>query len=144
LEAQRFRALQKVNDLKVIEHGNLAERPLTDDERKAVFAKLEEEGDQSLAELRKLLGLKKAEFNLERGGEKRLWGNRTNSFMRSVFGVFWDEMPEEEKHKAVTLGTELSQRRSSHRRCANAGRSTRTQPRSSSKRGRKKDIAVCL
>ena len=23
--------------------------------------------------------------------------------MRSVFGVFWDEMPEEEKHKAVTL-----------------------------------------
>lgn len=103
LEAQRFRALQKVNDLRVIEHGALAERPLTDDERKTVFAKLEDEDDQSFAALKKLLGLKKAEFNLERGGEKRLRGNRTNSFMRSVFGVFWDEMPEDEKHQAVTL-----------------------------------------
>lgn len=103
LEAQRFRALQKVNDLRVIEQGALVERPLTDDERKAVFAKLEDEGDQSFAALKKLLGLKRAEFNLERGGEKRLRGNRTNSFMRSVFGAFWDEMPEEEKHQAVTL-----------------------------------------
>jgi CRISPR-associated endonuclease Csn1 len=103
LEAQRFRALQKVNDLRVIEHGKLAERSLTDDERNTVFAKLEDEGDQSFAELRKLLGLKKTNFNLELGGEKGLRGNRTNSFMRSVFGVFWDEMPEEEKHKAVTL-----------------------------------------
>jgi CRISPR-associated endonuclease Csn1 len=103
LEAQRFRLLQKVNDLEVIEFGKLDERPLTQEERDAVFAKLENDGDQSFAELRKLLGLKKSTFNLERGGEKRLRGNRTNSFMRSVFGVFWDEMPEEEKHKAVTL-----------------------------------------
>ncbi|MGD0793785.1 MAG: type II CRISPR RNA-guided endonuclease Cas9 [Terriglobales bacterium] len=103
LEAQRFRALQKVNDLRVIEHGQLVERPLTDDEKTTVFAKLEDEGDQSFAALKKLLGLKKAEFNLERGGEKKLRGNRTNSFMRSVFGEFWDEMPEEEKHQAVTL-----------------------------------------
>ncbi|MFI5094975.1 MAG: type II CRISPR RNA-guided endonuclease Cas9 [Candidatus Acidiferrales bacterium] len=103
LEAQRFRALQKVNDLRVIERGALAERPLTNDERNAVFAKLEDDGDQSFAKLRTLLGLKKAEFNLERGGGKRLRGNRTNLFMRSVFGVFWDEMPEEEKHQAVTL-----------------------------------------
>jgi CRISPR-associated endonuclease Csn1 len=103
LEAQRFRVLQKVNDLRVIEHGHLEERPLIEDEKEAVFTKLENEDDQSFAGLRKLLGLKKATFNLERGGEKRLRGNRTNSFMRSVFGVFWDEMPEEEKHKAVTL-----------------------------------------
>ena len=74
-----------------------------EDEKEAVFTKLENEDNQSFAGLRKLLGLKKATFNLERGEEKRLRGNRTNSFMRSVFGVFWDEMPEEEKHKAVTL-----------------------------------------
>lgn len=103
LEAQRFRVLQKVNDLRVIEHGQVQERSLTDDERTTVFAKLENEDDQSFAGLRKLLGLKQATFNLERGGEKRLRGNRTNSFMGAVFGVFWDEMPEEEKHKAVTL-----------------------------------------
>jgi len=103
LEAQRFRVLQKVNDLEVIEFGKINERSLTQEEKAAVFAKLENEGDQSFAELRKLLGLKKSTFNLERGGEKRLRGNRTNAFMRSIFGVFWDEMPEEEKHKAVTL-----------------------------------------
>jgi CRISPR-associated endonuclease Csn1 len=103
LEAQRFRVLQKVNDLRVIEAGKVDERSLTPDERKTVLGMLEDDGDQTFAELRRTLGIKKSSFNLERGGEKRLRGNRTNSFMRSVFGIFWDEMPEEEKHKAVTL-----------------------------------------
>lgn len=90
LDAQRFRILQKVNDLKVIYPGDLIAQPLSDPERIFVFQLLDSEGDQTFKELRKQLKLdKKSEFNLERGDEKRLRGNRTQAAMLAVFGERW-------------------------------------------------------
>lgn len=102
LEAQRFRILQKVNDLKIIYPGNPIAQPLTPEERTFVFDRLDREGDQTFANLRKQLKLeKKSEFNLERGDEKRLRGNRTNKTMLSVFGERWNILSAEEQKQVV-------------------------------------------
>ena len=101
LEAQRFRILQKVNDIAVIAPGDVTERKLTASERDAVYALLDQEGDQTFPALRKKLGLKLVHFNLERGGEKKLRGNRTNALMRRVFCDSWQEMPPETQAEVV-------------------------------------------
>lgn len=102
LEAQQFRILQKVNDLKIIYPGNPIAQPLTPEERKFVFDLLDRDGDQTFANLRKQLKLdKKSEFNLERGDEKRLRGNRTNKTMLSVFGERWSALSAEEQKQVV-------------------------------------------
>lgn len=102
LEAQRFRILQKVNDLKIIYPSNPIAQPLTPEERAFVFDLLDREGDQTFANLRKQLKLdKKSEFNLERGDEKRQRGNRTNKTMLSVFGERWEALSSEEQKQVV-------------------------------------------
>lgn len=103
LEAQRFRILQKVNDLKIIHPGNPIAQPLTPKQREFVFDLLDREGDQTFAHLCKQLAKQfdldpKYEFNLERGDEKRLRGDRTNKAMIAAFGKRWDAFnPEEQK-----------------------------------------------
>jgi CRISPR-associated endonuclease Csn1 len=102
LEAQRFRILQKVNDLKVIYPGDLIAQPLTAEERKFVFELLDREGDQTFKALRKALKLNpKSQFNLEKGGETKLRGNRTNSAMLAAFGSKWDSIPPETQKQIV-------------------------------------------
>jgi CRISPR-associated endonuclease Csn1 len=102
LDAQRFRILQKVNDLRIIYPGDLVEQPLTFEERKLIFDLLDRQGDQTFASLRKHLKLvKNSEFNLERGDEKRLRGNRTNKTMLSVFGERWDSLTAEDQKQVV-------------------------------------------
>ncbi|MCL2660425.1 MAG: type II CRISPR RNA-guided endonuclease Cas9 [Acidobacteriaceae bacterium] len=102
LEAQRFRILQKVNDLKIIFPGNPDAVTLSAEQRRLVYDLLDHEGDQTFANLRKQLKLdKKIQFNLERGDEKRLRGNRTNKTMRSVFGERWNTLSGEEQKQIV-------------------------------------------
>jgi CRISPR-associated endonuclease Csn1 len=101
LEAQEFRVLQKVNDLAIVVPGSLDNQPLTDEQREKVYLALHHKGDQRFAELRKLLELPGTQFNLERGGEKTLRGNRVNAHMRSVFGARWEAFSPEEKNNAV-------------------------------------------
>ena len=101
LEAQRFRVLQKVNDLAVISPGDLTERKLDADQRKLIYELLDHEGDKTFAAIRKALGLKQARFNLERGGETKLRGNRTNALMREVFRVSWPELSPETQAQIV-------------------------------------------
>jgi CRISPR-associated endonuclease Csn1 len=102
LEAQRFRILQKVNDLQIIYPGNPISQPLTSPEREFVFNLLDSEGDQTFANIRKHLQLdKKSVFNLERGDEKRLRGNRTNVVMRQAFAERWGAFSEEERKQIV-------------------------------------------
>jgi CRISPR-associated endonuclease Csn1 len=100
LLAQRFRLLQAVNNLRVLPPGQ-PERDLLPDERKKLIDDLEANGDQTFAQLRKLPGFKKCEFNLERGGEKRLMGNRTNAEFQAAFGDLWTKMSPEERDFAV-------------------------------------------
>ncbi|HYM11379.1 MAG TPA: type II CRISPR RNA-guided endonuclease Cas9 [Bryobacterales bacterium] len=99
LAAQRFRLLQKANDLSVgIDDWH--DRDLTAPERAVVVQLLESEADVTFPRLRKELGLK-GKFNLERGGEKRLVGNRTVAKLREILGERWEAMPAEERDRLV-------------------------------------------
>ena len=102
LEAQRFRILQELNDLKLILPGNPEAQPLMPEQRATLYTILDEQGDQTFAAIRKHLGLvKTVQFNLERGEEKRLRGNRTNTAMKEVFGDRWAVFSEEDRNKIV-------------------------------------------
>ncbi len=102
LEAQRFRVLQKVNDLEVIYPGQVLGVALTDAQRLSVYEFLDREGDQKFEAIRKHLGLEKnVGFNLQRGGETKLRGNFVNKIMRKAFGDRWEDMDEGQRRLAV-------------------------------------------
>jgi CRISPR-associated endonuclease Csn1 len=112
LTAQRFRLLQKVNDLQ-IDEPDKAPRYLTPEERAKLSDALELQGDlpfhkdrkadgRVLPSVRTLLGLpKNVSFNLQRGGEERMQGNRTTSEFYAVFGERWLDMSAEEHNQAI-------------------------------------------
>jgi CRISPR-associated endonuclease Csn1 len=101
MAAQRFRMLQKINDLVVIDAKNQTSRKLTGDERLKLYQLLDREGTQSFTAIRKYLDLKGTTFNLEAGGDKDLPGNRTQKSMRKVFGIFWDEFTEGKQNQII-------------------------------------------
>ncbi len=103
LDAQRFRLLQKVNDLTI--HPPEGEAvPLTPDQRAILVRALEDEGDRKFGIIRKLLKPPKgSKFNLEFEGEKAIIGNRTARKLRDIFGdQRWDAMPAEQRDAVVT------------------------------------------
>ena len=101
--AQRFRFLQKVNDLQLWNRTTGESRRLTDSERHAVGKRLEDGGDISFSKLRSLLELTKEwTFNFEKeDGEKGLPGNRTNAKLKAVFDSRWIDMSSTEKERAL-------------------------------------------
>ena len=101
LLSQRFRLLQRVNDLRV-QLNDGAERRLTAEERNKLIEALELGGDQTFPAIRKLLEIgRTTHFNLEEGGEPKLPGNRTASQMYSVFEDRWTAMSQAEKDNVV-------------------------------------------
>ncbi|MEW6358396.1 MAG: type II CRISPR RNA-guided endonuclease Cas9 [Planctomycetota bacterium] len=106
LIVQRFRLLQKVNDLKLkgvdTETGEIEdERPLTPEERAKLIPELEAKGDRTFPQIRKLLGLPKwIEFNFE-ASEERLIGNRTAAKLIKIFGDRWSKFSSEDKDRIV-------------------------------------------
>jgi CRISPR-associated endonuclease Csn1 len=101
LISQRFRLLQAVNNLKLYPPLE-GERELTAEERRKLVEALERQGDHTFAAIRKLLDLKRnVAFNLERGGEKSLKGNRTSAEFFEVFGERWLSMSPQERDDAV-------------------------------------------
>ncbi|MCK4374631.1 MAG: type II CRISPR RNA-guided endonuclease Cas9, partial [Candidatus Brocadiae bacterium] len=106
--AQRFRLLQKVNDLKII-GADRQERELTPEERSRLIQALEapdlldQRGRLTFAAARnKVLKLKRGcRFNLERGGEKHLPGNSTAASLARIFGERWQEFSDEERDRIV-------------------------------------------
>jgi CRISPR-associated endonuclease Csn1 len=102
MPAQRFRILQKVNDIRLIVPGSLDGIPLTADQRSSLFTLLDCEGDQSFPSLRKHLGLEKTvQFNFERGEEKSIRGNRTQKSMLKVFGERWHTFGDGKQHQII-------------------------------------------
>lgn len=102
LEAQRFRLLQRVNDLRVIERGGGNERPLRKEERERILDYLQNKGDLTFKSMKALLESPEIEgFNLERLVKDRIEGNRVNVHMLRVFGDRWNALSNEDKHKAV-------------------------------------------
>lgn len=100
LIVQRFRLLQKVNDLEITNTHTGELRPLTPEKRTKLIDLLDTDGDQRFANIRKLLLLKSYTFNLERVGEKMI-GNRTAKKLRDIFGARWDGMGSEERDRLV-------------------------------------------
>lgn len=101
---QRFRILQKVNDLQVIE-PNGSSRALTSHERGRLIEALCRDGDLTFARIKskRLLALPKSHtFNFEqRDEEKKLPGHRTDEKMRAVFGERWKELTEDQRDAIV-------------------------------------------
>lgn len=101
LIAQRFRYLQRVNDLAVIPPDRPG-RGLTAEERSVLLPALEQEGSYTFPKLRKLLGFKNTwKFNLEEGGEKKFLGNVTACRIREIFGEAWDGLAPAEQDRVV-------------------------------------------
>jgi CRISPR-associated endonuclease Csn1 len=87
LICQRYRYLQSLNNLRIVDiaTGELVE--MDQSQRNAVIDALEYGGDLTFGKLRSTLGFKRTtKFNLERDGEKRLIGNRTSQKLAAIFG----------------------------------------------------------
>ncbi len=106
LEAQRFRYLQKVNDLEIStpdgEVWKLVD-PEHTDLRTRLVDFLETHAELEFRQMRSKLGLKKPKgsetdyaFNLEAGGEKKLKGNATATKLRKVLGDDYEKFSPEQ------------------------------------------------
>lgn len=99
--AQRFRLLQKVNDLTVIDGTSLPRR-LTADERTKLLQALDNAASLGFPKIRKLLGVpKNSRFNFEEGGEKGLVGNKTNTIFLEAFGNRWLGFAPDEQERII-------------------------------------------
>ena len=100
--AQRFRLLQRVNDLWV-DLPDGSRRPLSEQERAPLIAALEENSSLTFGSIRSLLGMPRgARFNFETEGEKRLVGDRMAHALRAVFGAQrWAELTPEQRERVV-------------------------------------------
>jgi len=105
--AQRFRILQEVNNLKILDEGG--ERRLTAEERETIVQALVTTKQQAFGALRKKLkkfGFTEAmTFNFERGGRDKLKGHETDSILSSkkVLGKRWKELSNEVKDLVVDI-----------------------------------------
>jgi CRISPR-associated endonuclease Csn1 len=96
--AQEKRMLEKLNNLR-IEEGN--GRPLDDQERGAILNLLRKQDNVSWAGIHRHLKLywrkhdlsEKPTFNLQRGGEKGLVGNRLENRLANIMGARWEAEP---------------------------------------------------
>lgn len=103
--AQKFRVLQQVNHLRVVA-DDLTERGLTREERAKLVEALCRDGDLTIAGAKKAAGLPSrgkggVTFSIERGGEKKLVGHRTDAKLRGVFGALWDSLTEAQRDLVV-------------------------------------------
>ncbi|PIV40092.1 MAG: type II CRISPR RNA-guided endonuclease Cas9 [Nitrospirae bacterium CG02_land_8_20_14_3_00_44_33] len=107
LDAQEFRYLQRINDLEII--LNNERRLLSPDERVKLINELERNSSLKFSSTRKAtLTIKKilelpksASFNLEKGGEENLHGNKTATTLREIFKDRWDEFSRKDKDQIV-------------------------------------------
>lgn len=99
--AQRFRLLQKVNDL-VIFNRLSDSRKLSAQERQVILDSLDSQRSITFGAIRKLLKLpKESRFNFEEGGEKGLIGHKTNTTFSEVFGNRWFAFTDNERSKII-------------------------------------------
>jgi CRISPR-associated endonuclease Csn1 len=107
-EAQQFRVLQTVNHLRVIEmdgEREASERALTADEREKLLDELMTSGDLTMPQAKKAIGRKSKEikFSIERGGEKLLIGNRTQSRLavEAEVGPIWASLAPDAQKRLI-------------------------------------------
>jgi len=100
MDYQRFRLLQAVNHLRVSENHS-APRPLSSEERLRLLDVLETQSKISFAQAKKILGLRKAEFTIEEGGEKNLPGNAVAAQFYEKLGQDWIRLKPEDRQALV-------------------------------------------
>jgi CRISPR-associated endonuclease Csn1 len=101
LDAQEFRVLCRVNDLRLVNDVGAEEVVLTVEQRRALLELLEG-GDVSFAAIRKTLDLPKSvRFNAERIDDEKLIGFRTNAKLRAVLGAWWDAQPHDRRSALI-------------------------------------------
>jgi CRISPR-associated endonuclease Csn1 len=101
--AQRFRLVQEVNNLRLLDGTTARERPLTSDERSKLIDYLADSSERKFDEIRKHLKLPHARFNLERGGRKKLHGLATDKQLKKVLGKLWMAADEQKKNRLVRM-----------------------------------------
>lgn len=98
---QSFRVLQAVNHLLVSEDKG-PPRVLTPEERGALIAVLERDGDLSVARAKKVLGLGRgSRLNIEDDDEKKVIGHRTDAKLREAIGDAFEALPGETRDAIV-------------------------------------------
>jgi CRISPR-associated endonuclease Csn1 len=101
LEAQDYRVLTAINNLRLVEKGGTV-RPLNDRERNMLIDESRKNSKLKFTQVRKLLGLApNSRFSVEEGGEENLPGNVTSARMFDVLGNDWLEMPPERQRDLV-------------------------------------------
>lgn len=99
LEVQRFRYLQKINDLQYFERHSEQELDITDVDKKKLIEYFEHNPKITITTLRKMLGFDKlTKINLE---VKDLKGNITACEIRNVIGEQWDDFSEQQQFALV-------------------------------------------
>ena len=108
IEAQYFRILQNLNNLRVIESdGTLRdlypeEYTLLRQILNAETGDLDKKGNIAIKKAKKLIKLPKGSiFSIETGGEKSLKGNRTLDALKKVFGDDWNQFSLEMQKKII-------------------------------------------
>lgn len=114
--AQRFRLLQEVNNLRLLDPSTREERKLTDDERIRLIAMLATKKEASFDDIRKKLFPEQYEgvrFNLERGDRSKLQGMPCDYALahKSLFGKAWHKRAEDQKDRIVAAVVDASESR---------------------------------
>lgn len=118
--AQRFRYLQKLNDLRIIPPKkkkvfSREEIPLEKEQREKLLGALERNKKLSFQDIRDLFGLKKNfKFNLQEGGEKSIHGNSTSAVLAEILGEGWHAMTLQEQDHLVEDIIEIEEKVASH------------------------------
>ncbi|MCK5131944.1 MAG: type II CRISPR RNA-guided endonuclease Cas9 [Candidatus Sabulitectum sp.] len=107
-EAQEFRYLQNLNNLRLITHdGELRElNPQEHDILLEILSGttqiLDKNGNISMAKAKKILGLhKKSKFTIEEGGEKTLKGDKTTARVINAIGADWLDFSPEKQERII-------------------------------------------
>jgi CRISPR-associated endonuclease Csn1 len=101
---QRFRLVQKVNDLNWIDENGELCGPLSVDDprRRELIERLDVEGDLSESEVKKVLRLpKKSKLSLENGPAKSIPGNRTAEVLGRELGDTWKSWTPQQRESFV-------------------------------------------
>lgn len=103
LDAQRFRLLQTLNNLQMMDLDTGEVLCLSAEQRQSIYDLLDTKGDQTWPAVKKVLGhkAKEVQFNLEEGGEKKIPGNRIVAKMVKVFGDAWFGFTEQKQEAVI-------------------------------------------
>lgn len=103
--AQRFRLLNEVNNLRVIDLSRHSEDALDETQRQALVAYLSKTKERTFDQIRKHLfeQHENIRFNLERGGRKKMHGMPVDAMLshKDLLGKAWYKTPDDVKDRTV-------------------------------------------